>query len=67
MTHRCPIDGCTVQTDRIRLMCRFHWQFVPYRLTLGFWLGHRNTPIRGPLDEREQATIDAVNRLVPTR
>ena len=27
--HTCPVEGCTAQLPHDKLMCWWHWQFVP--------------------------------------
>lgn len=28
-THRCPIDGCTIQLPYGHVLCRTHWEMAP--------------------------------------
>lgn len=29
MSHKCPYDDCTTETDLTKFMCPKHWRFVP--------------------------------------
>lgn len=41
----CPIDGCTRQHSRTKLMCKMHWYMVPKQLRDELWDAYRGKGI----------------------
>lgn len=63
--HTCHAEGCDKAVPPRLLMCRPHWQMVPYGLQLDVWANYepgqerRKDPTDDYLDAA-QAAIDAV-------